>query len=186
MGLFAASLGLILLERGSAYPTSAGCPRPLFRVRGEMKISVVGLGKLGSPIVAVLAAKGIAVVGFDANPNFVEKVNNHIAPVEEPLLQEFFTQHKARISATGDWSEAIGETDITYVIVPTPSGTDGAFRNDYVLSAMDHVGRVLANKRAYHLVVVNSTTMPGSVGGPIRQRLEQSSGRKVGPDLGLC
>ena len=75
---------------------------------------------------------------------------------------------------------------MTAIIVPTPSGTDGAFRNDYVLSVMDEVGRALANKAGYHLVVVHSTTMPGSVGGPIRQRLEWASGRKVGPDIGLC
>src|SRR5579863_6223752 len=151
-----------------------------------MKISVGGLGKLGSPIVAVFAAKGYDVVGIDTNPVFVEKINNHVAPVEEPQLQELLTEHKARISATNDWASAIGETDITTIIVPTPSGPDGAFRNDYVLSVMDEVGRVLATKTGYHLVVVNSTTMPGSVGGPIRQRLERASGRKVGPDLGLC
>lgn len=151
-----------------------------------MKVSVVGLGKLGSPIVAVLAAKGYDVVGIDTNPVFVEKINNHIAPVEEPQLQELLSGHRARISATMDWAAAVAETDITTIIVPTPSGADGAFRNDYVLSVVDQVGRALAKKPGYHLVVVNSTTMPGSVGGPIRQRLEQSSGRKVGSDLGLC
>ena len=151
-----------------------------------MRVSVVGLGKLGAPIVAVFAAKGYDVVGIDTNPAFVEKINNHIAPVEEPGLQELLTEHKARISATRDWSKAIGETEMTTVIVPTPSGADGAFRNDYVLSVMDDVGRALAKKSGYHLVVVHSTTMPGSVGGPIRERLEHASGRKVGRDLGLC
>src|SRR6185437_7146122 len=151
-----------------------------------MKVSVVGLGKLGSPIVAVLAAKGFEVIGIDTNPAYVEKINNHIAPVEEPHLQELLTEHAARISATTVWSKAILETDLTSIIVPTPSGPDGAFRNDYVLSVMDEIGRVLATKKGYHLVAVNSTTMPGSVGGPIRERLERASGRKVGSDLGLC
>jgi UDPglucose 6-dehydrogenase len=151
-----------------------------------MRISVVGLGKLGSPIVAVLAAKGYEVVGIDANPDFVEKINNHRAPVEEPQLQELLAKHKARISGTCDWEEAISGTNMTTVIVPTPSRPDGAFRNDYVLAVMDEVGRVLAKKSDYHLVVVHSTTMPGSVGGPIRQRLERASGKKVGPELGLC
>jgi UDPglucose 6-dehydrogenase len=151
-----------------------------------MRITVVGLGKLGSPIVAVLAAKGFDVIGIDTNPVFVEKINNHVAPVEEPLLQELLTEHKARISATTDWAKAVGKTDMTTIIVPTPSGSDGAFRNDYVLSVMDEVGRVLAHKSGYHLLVVHSTTMPGSVGGAIRERLERASGRKVGSDLGLC
>jgi UDPglucose 6-dehydrogenase len=151
-----------------------------------MKVSVVGLGKLGSPIVAVLASKGFDVVGIDINPAYVEKIKNHVAPVEEPLLQELLAEHKAHITATTDWAEGVGGTDMTAIIVPTPSGADGAFRNDHVLSAMDELGRVLANKPGYHLVVVHSTTMPGSVGGPIRQRLERASGRKVGSDLGLC
>jgi UDPglucose 6-dehydrogenase len=151
-----------------------------------MRVSVVGLGKLGCPIVAVLASKGYEVVGIDTNPQFVDKVDKHIAPVEEPLLQDLLTKHKAQISATTDWSKAISETDITTIIVPTPSAVDGSFRNDYVLAVMDEVGRVLAQKAGYHLVVVRSTTMPGSVGGPIRQRLERVSRRKVGAELGLC
>lgn len=151
-----------------------------------MRVSVVGLGKLGSPIVAVLASKGYDVIGIDTNPLFVEKMNSHVAPVEEPLLQEMLTEHRARISATSDWAKAIAQTDMTTIIVPTPSGADGGFRNDYVLAVMDEVGAVLARKPGYHLVVVHSTTMPGSVGGPIRDRLERASGRKVGPDLGLC
>lgn len=151
-----------------------------------MKISVVGLGKLGSPIVAVFASKGYDVIGIDTNPVFVEKISNHIAPVEEPQLQELLTEHRAHISATMDWSKAIAGSDMTTIMVPTPSGADGAFRNDYVLSVMDEVGRVLASKPGYHLVVVHSTTMPGSVGGPIRQRLERASGRKIGSDIGLC
>ena len=151
-----------------------------------MRISVVGLGKLGAPIVAVLAAKGYDVVGIDANPGFVEKINKHVAPVEEPGLQELLAVHKARISATMDWSKVIGETEVTTIIVPTPSGADGAFRNDHILSVMNNIGRELARKSGYHLVVVHSTTMPGSVGGVIRERLENASGRKVSRDLGLC
>ena len=51
---------------------------------------------------------------------------------------------------------------------------------------MDEVGAGAGEEAGYHLVVVHSTTMPGSVGGPIRQRLERASGRKVGPQIGLC
>jgi UDPglucose 6-dehydrogenase len=150
-----------------------------------VRISVVGLGKLGSPLVAVLASKGYQVVGIDTNPHLVDQINKHLAPVEEPLLQELLTKHKAQISATTDW-KAVAETDMTTIIVPTPSGADGAFRNDHVLSVVDQVGRVLARKSGYHLVVVHSTTMPGSVGGPIRQRLERASRRNLGSELGLC
>jgi UDPglucose 6-dehydrogenase len=151
-----------------------------------MKVSVVGLGKLGAPLVAVLASKGLSVYGIDVNPDPVAQINAGRAPVQEPLLQEILTVNSSRIRATSDWATAIGETEVTYVIVPTPSGADGAFKNDYVLAAIEEIGRVLAHKSGYHLVVVNSTTMPGSVGGPIRDRLEVVSGKRVGDDIGLC
>jgi UDPglucose 6-dehydrogenase len=151
-----------------------------------MKASVVGLGKLGAPLLAVLASRGLEVCGIDLNPEAVTQVASGIAPVQEAQLQELITAHKARIRATSDWQSAIGDSDITYVLVPTPSGADGAFRNDHLLAAIDKIGAVLKRKPGYHLVVVNSTTMPGSLDGPVRERLEAVSGKRVGPDLGLC
>ena len=97
-----------------------------------MKVSVVGLGKLGAPLVAVLASKGLSVYGIDVNPDTVAQVNAGRAPVQEPRLQEFLTVNRPRIRATTDWATVIGETEVTYVIVPTPSGADGAFKNDHV------------------------------------------------------
>jgi UDPglucose 6-dehydrogenase len=151
-----------------------------------MRISVVGLGKLGAPLLAVLASRGFEVCGIDLNQSLVDQVNNGVAPVLEPHLQGLLDAHKPRIRATTDWQIGIAGTDITGIIVPTPSGADGAFRNDFVLDAVERVGGVLRHKSGYHLVVVHSTTMPGSVGGPILERLEASSGKRVGGDLGLC
>jgi UDPglucose 6-dehydrogenase len=150
------------------------------------KASVVGLGKLGAPLLAVLARQGLEVWGIDLNPNIVAKIDAGIAPVNEPKLHELLTTHKSRIRATSDWSVAIGNSDVTFLLVPTPSGADGSFKNEYLLAAIDEVGRVLSTKPGYHLVVVSSTVMPGSVGGPIRDRLEAISGKRVGRDIGLC
>ena len=55
-----------------------------------------------------------------------------------------------------------------------------------MLDAVESIGAALRNKAGYHLVVVHSTTMPGSTGGPIRERLEAASGKRVGSDIGLC
>ena len=151
-----------------------------------MKISVVGLGKLGSPLLAVLASRGFDVCGIDVSQDVVNKINEGIAPVQEPGLQDLLIAHQHQIRATTDWHAAINDTDLTCIIVPTPSGGDGAFRNDYLLEAIANIGNILRDKSGYHLVVVNSTTMPGSVDGPIRQRLEEASGKVVGTDIGLC
>ena len=151
-----------------------------------MKASVVGLGKLGAPLLGVLASKGLEVCGIDLIAETVAKVNDGIAPVVEPKLQELFSAHKPRIRATSDWCIAIGDSEVTYLLVPTPSGADGSFKNDYLLAAIEAVGKVLKTKRGYHLVVVNSTVMPGSTGGPLQDRLEAVSGKRVGTDIGLC
>ena len=52
-----------------------------------MKLSIIGLGKLGSPLAAVLASKGHQVIGVDLNPEFVKKINTGIAPVSEPSFR---------------------------------------------------------------------------------------------------
>jgi UDPglucose 6-dehydrogenase len=151
-----------------------------------MKASVVGLGKLGAPLLGVLASKGIEVWGIDLIPEVVAKINNGIAPVGEPKLQELLTRHRARVHATSDWRVAVGNSEVTYLLVPTPSAADGSFTNDYVLTAIEAVGQVLKTKPGYHLVVVNSTVMPGSTGGQLKDRLEAVSRKRVGCDIGLC
>jgi UDPglucose 6-dehydrogenase len=151
-----------------------------------MKISVIGLGKLGSPLAAVLASKGHSVIGVDINPAFVDKINNRIAPVPEPCLQELISTHHTKLKATLNYEEAILASDVTFVIVPTPSDPDGLFSNTYLLKAIEHLGSALIKKDGYHLVVITSTVTPGSTDGEIRKALEAASGRCVGIDLGLC
>jgi len=151
-----------------------------------MKISVIGLGKLGSPLAAVLASKGFEVIGSDINAMYVDAINAHRAPVDEPGLQELIDGANDRLRATDDPSAAVAGTDVTFVIVPTPSDASGFFSNGYVLRALESVGRGIRVKSGYHVVVITSTVMPGSTGGEIREVLERHSGRLVGEDLGLC
>jgi UDPglucose 6-dehydrogenase len=151
-----------------------------------MRVSVIGLGKLGAPMAAVFAAKGHDVIGLDINPAFVSALQAGKAPVEEPRLQEMIDAGRARLSVTLDHDELIAKSDITFIIVPTPSGSDGAFTNDYVIAAMEKLGGALQRKSQYHVIVVTSTVMPGSTDGPIREALERASGRRVGSEIGLC
>ena len=78
------------------------------------------------------------------------------------------------------------KSDASFVIVPTPSDSTGFFSNRFVLQAMESLGKALRNKTGYHMVVITSTVMPGTTGSEIKAALEAASGRKVGPDLGLC
>ena len=151
-----------------------------------MDISVFGLGKLGAPLAAVLGAKGHTVIGCDINQEFVQRINDGKAPVEEPRLEEMVNAGKGRLSAVVDPEAAVLGSDVTFIIVPTPSTSAGIFTNKYVLNAVKDIGKALQKKDTYHLVVVTSTVMPGSTDGEIRETLERASGRTVGDNLGLC
>ncbi|MBP9792328.1 MAG: UDP-glucose/GDP-mannose dehydrogenase family protein [Rickettsiales bacterium] len=149
-------------------------------------ISVIGLGKLGAPMVAVFASKGFKVVGLDINQEFVNKLAQGIAPVNEPQLKDFLAKYKTNISTTLDYKEIVERTDVTFIIVPTPSDKHGVFSNDYVLAVIKELGAALKHKNTKHNVVVTSTVMPGSTDGIIKSTLEKASGKKVGQDIGLC
>lgn len=150
------------------------------------RLNVIGLGKLGSPMAAVFATKGFEVVGLDYNAAFVEAINAGRAPVVEPQLQEHIDRGRANLRATTDYVEAVHATDVSFIIVPTPSGPDRMFVNKFVVDAVEKIGAALRTKHGYHVVVVTSTVMPGSTETVIKDALEASSGRKVGVDVGLC
>jgi UDPglucose 6-dehydrogenase len=151
-----------------------------------MKLSIIGLGKLGAPLSAVMAHKGHTIVGVDVNPVYVKAVNEGKAPVREPGLQEMIDANRARISATESYEDAILATDATFIIVPTPSESHGGFSLRYVVSAAERIGAALRKKKAWHLVVLSSTVMPGSMDSTVRPVLEQSSGKTCCVDFGLC
>jgi UDPglucose 6-dehydrogenase len=151
-----------------------------------MNISVIGLGKLGAVLAGVMADKGHQVIGVDVNPAHVAAINQGLSPVREPGLDEMIRRNASRMSATDDIASAIARTEITFMVVPTPSGPDGTFSLKYVLNAIEPIARALANKSTYHVVVISSTVMPGSTAGEILPALERLSRKKCGPDFGLC
>ena len=156
----------------------------------NLRISVIGLGELGSSMAAVFASKDHHVIGLDVNKHFVDALQRGEAPVHEPQLQELINEYKTNIEATMDYYKAISMTDMTMIIVPTPSDVNtGFFTNNYVLSAIKEIGEVIKSCNKYHQVVVTSTVMPGSTDGVIRDALELSSGRKIGcldSEIGLA
>jgi len=151
-----------------------------------MKLSIIGLGKLGAPMAAVMAHKGHTVVGVDVNPAFVEAIQQGRAPVKETGLVQMIQANRERLSATESYEEAILATDVTFIIVPTPSGSDGKFSMDFVLKAAGKIGEALRKKSTWHLVVLSSTVMPGSMETILLPALERFSGKRCGPDFGLC
>jgi UDPglucose 6-dehydrogenase len=149
-------------------------------------ISVIGLGKLGACIAVCFAHKGFSVVGADVSARTVELVNQREAPVTEPQLSEMMAGAKDRLRATQDVAQAVIDSDVTLIVVPTPSTAEGGFSIDYVIEAARSIGRGLKAKEGYHLVVLTSTVLPGSTEYGMIPVLERESGKRCGQDFGVC
>jgi UDPglucose 6-dehydrogenase len=149
-------------------------------------VAVIGLGKLGAPMAAAVAARGIPVVGFDLDSSKVAAINRGEPPVRETGLAEWIRAGRERLRATGDLAEAVQAAQVVFIIVPTPSEPNGGFSLRHVITACEQIGAALRRKKGFPVIVVTSTVMPGATGGLIRDCLEKASGRKAGKDFGLC
>lgn len=150
------------------------------------KVSVFGLGKLGACIAATMAARGFETIGVDIDPEKVQRVNDGLPPVEEPLLAQTIQDGKARLRATTNPADAV-QTDVSFFIPPSPSLPDGSFSNEFLLRAMQQAARaVCAAGKKGHLFVCSSTTTPGAMDSVLIPMLEKETGWKCGVDFGVC
>jgi UDPglucose 6-dehydrogenase len=149
-------------------------------------VSVIGLGKLGACIAACCADKNLTVVGADVNQRTVDLINSGEPPVYEPGLAELIQKTRSNLRATSSIGEAVAATDVTLIVVPTPSEEHGGFSLDAVAASGREIGQALREKAGYHLVVLTSTVLPGSTEFGLLPILERESGKRCGEDFGLC
>ena len=155
-------------------------------VKSIESVSVFGLGKLGACIAATFAQRGFSVLGVDIDPEKVQRVNQGLPPVEEPLLAETIRAGKNRLRATQNAEEAVA-TDVSFFIPPTPSLPDGSFNSEFLLRAMQSLGRALRKAgKKNHLFVCSSTTTPGAMDTVLIPMLEKEMGWTCGKDFGVC
>ncbi len=152
-----------------------------------MKISVLGLGYVGSVSAACLARDGHTVIGVDPNPIKVDLINGGKSPVVETEVGELVAQHAAdgSLSATTDAAQAIEQTDIALICVGTPGQDNGALDLTYLERAAGDVGRALVGLDRYYAVVVRSTVLPGTCRNLVIPTIEQESGLRHGVDFGV-
>lgn len=150
------------------------------------RVSVIGLGKLGASMAAAFASRGLEVVGVDVNEHSIQMVNEGKAPVQETDLDKYIAENKERIRATASHEDAVLNSDVSFVIVPTPSDERGSFSLQYAAWAFKEIGKALKKKDGYHTVVLTSTVLPGATRYGLLPVLERESGKKCGEDFGLC
>lgn len=155
--------------------------------------TVVGLGKLGAPLLAVLGAKVSCAIGVDLNPLTLEKIKNYQAPVEETGLQSLLSeaQKTESIRVTTELGNAVLDSEIVFIVVPTPSEKSGKFSAKYVNDVAFNIGKALRNTletqdETYRLFVLVSTVLPGQTQEEFLQVIEETSGISPGKTYGVC
>ena len=153
-----------------------------------MRVSVFGLGYVGSVSAAAFAADGHEVVGVDVNAEKVASVNRGHSPIVEPGLGDLLQAGVAnkRLRATTDIADAVNATDLSLVCVGTPSRKNGSLDLTYLVRVCEQIGAVLKHKDAYHVVVIRSTVLPGTTHGHVIHALEAASGKKYGEGFGVA
>jgi UDP-N-acetyl-D-glucosamine dehydrogenase len=148
-----------------------------------MKISVVGLGYVGLPLSLQFARSCVTVLGIDVDPKKVQLLNNgqsYIKHIESSDIAELLSDNK--FSASADFSR-VKEVEAVIICVPTPLNKNREPDISFVLET----GRTIApylSKGA--LVVLESTTYPGTTDTELRVVLEDGSGMKAGLDFHLA
>lgn len=153
-----------------------------------MKISVFGLGYVGTVSAGCLAHDGHEVIGVDPVRTKVDLINKGQSPIIEADIIEIIgsTVKARRLRATDDQNEAIRETELSFVCVGTPSQTNGNLDLRYVRRVCELIGQTLKSKSTRHTIVIRSTILPGTMRQIVIPVLEEYSGKKAGVDFGVC
>jgi GDP-mannose 6-dehydrogenase len=153
-----------------------------------MKISVFGLGYVGSVSAACLARSGHDVIGVDVNQRKVDFINEGKTVMAEPGLAELTATAVAegRLRATTSAADAVNNSELSLICVATPSAPNGSLDTRHIQTVAEQIGAVLAQKSAYHVVCNRSTVLPGTLENILIPALERSSGKTCGVDFGAA
>jgi len=148
-----------------------------------MKIAIVGLGYVGLPLSFQFARSGVAVLGLDIDTAKVDTLNQGKSYIKH-IPSETVTEHvkSGDFCASTDFSR-IGEVSAIIICVPTPLNKNREPDISYILDTGKNIARYLQKGM---LVVLESTTYPGTTDEDLRQVLEIGSGLEAGRDFHLA
>jgi GDP-mannose 6-dehydrogenase len=153
-----------------------------------MRISVFGLGYVGSVSAACFASRGHQVIGVDVNPVKVGLINSGRTPVVEERIGELIAEMVASgaLSATTNVAEAVAATDLSLVCVGTPSAQNGSLSTAYLERVAEQIGAEIGRTGRRHTVLFRSTMLPGTCLNLLVPALERASGLTAGVDFGVA
>jgi GDP-mannose 6-dehydrogenase len=153
-----------------------------------LKVSIFGLGYVGTVCAGCLAKEGHEIIGVDPVRTKVQLINAGKSPIIEADIEEIIAGavKSGRLRASEDSVRAVLETDISFVCVGTPSQINGNLDLTHVRHVCEQLGQGLKEKTARHTVVIRSTILPGTMRRLVIPVLEETSGKKAGKDFGVC
>jgi len=127
------------------------------------KISLIGLGKLGLPLLSTFAKNGQKIIGIDVDVNKINILKNNELPFNEPNLKEYLISSRENIEYSDSFKGIVNNVDVAIILVNTPSDVEGEFSNKYIFNALDGICENLKNsEKKDFLFIISSTVMPGS------------------------
>jgi GDP-mannose 6-dehydrogenase len=153
-----------------------------------LKISIFGLGYVGTVSAGCLADDGHEVIGVDPIQTKVDLINSGQSPIIEASIGEIIASsvQAGRLRATMDSTYAIRETELSFVCVGTPSQNNGNLDLRYIRRICEQIGQALKDNAGRHTVVIRSTILPGTMHRIVIPTLEEFSGKTAGADFGVC
>ena len=151
------------------------------------KISIFGLGYVGTVMAACLARAGHLVTGVDTNRTKVEIFNQGRSPIIEKDLDPLIAAgvREGRLRATADGRASILDSDISFICVGTPSNPNGSLDLKFIERVTFEIAEVLKDKTGPHIIAIRSTVLPGTTEMTVIPILERGSGKKAGRDFGV-
>ena len=152
-----------------------------------MRISIFGLGYVGTVSAGCLANDGHEVIGVDPVRTKVDLINSGKSPIIETDIDGIIesTVRASQLRATDDQAQAIHETELSFVCVGTPSQANGNLDLRYIRRVCEQIGQALRDKAARHTVVIRSTILPGTMRSIVIPALEEFSGKRAGACFGV-
>ncbi|WP_332020962.1 UDP-glucose dehydrogenase family protein, partial [Kaistella sp.] len=134
-----------------------------------MNITIVGTGYVGLVTGTTLAELGNNVFCVDIDAEKVETMKKGIVPIYEPGLEEMFLRNiqAQRLFFTTDLKEALDQSEVIYLALPTPPGEDGSADLSYVLDVANNIGDLMTEYK----VIVNKSTVPVGTADTVRETI---------------
>jgi len=153
-----------------------------------LKVSVFGLGYVGTVSAGCLSQEGHELIGVDRVRTKVDLINAGQSPIIEADIGEIIAAavKAGQLRAIQEPVQAIRDTDLSFVCVGTPSQVNGNLDLTYIRRVCEEIGLALKSKATRHTIVIRSTVLPGTMRKVVIPILEEYSGKQAGIGFGVC